>query len=184
MKLRTLRPRRHCIPARRACGSDGNDARARSHPRPRWPRPHGDGDGHQRMAAPGDIVAVASWQPGLLDAGRRGHGGRPGGDAAGRRARSRCSRRRTTRSPRCPPAWWTSCCSPRTRTCSTKILTYHVVAGTVMAADVKAGDVPTVEGSTITVAVDGATVTLERLGQGGRHRCRRVERRDPRHRLR
>ena len=48
----------------------------------------------------------------------------------------------------------------------TKVLTYHVVAGMVMAADVKPGDVPSVEGSNITVTVvDGkvmvndATVT-------------------------
>ena len=40
------------------------------------------------------------------------------------------------------------------------VLTYHVVAGKVMAADVKAGDVPSVEGSNITVAVDGGKVTL------------------------
>jgi len=41
-----------------------------------------------------------------------------------------------------------------------KILTYHVVAGKVMAADVKAGDVKSVEGSPITVGIDGSTVTL------------------------
>jgi uncharacterized surface protein with fasciclin (FAS1) repeats len=35
----------------------------------------------------------------------------------------------------------------------TKVLTYHVVSGKVMAADVKAGMVPTVEGSSITVSV-------------------------------
>jgi len=45
------------------------------------------------------------------------------------------------------------------------ILTYHVVAGKVMAADIVAGDVPTVEGSTVTldtmsgVKVNNATVT-------------------------
>jgi uncharacterized surface protein with fasciclin (FAS1) repeats len=45
------------------------------------------------------------------------------------------------------------------------ILTYHVVVGKVMAADVVAGDVPTVEGSTVTldtmsgVKVNDATVT-------------------------
>ena len=45
------------------------------------------------------------------------------------------------------------------------ILTYHVVAGKVMAADVVAGDVATVEGSNVTldtmsgVKVNGATVT-------------------------
>ena len=37
----------------------------------------------------------------------------------------------------------------------TSILTYHVVPGLVMSADVTAGDVATVEGSTITIATDG-----------------------------
>jgi uncharacterized surface protein with fasciclin (FAS1) repeats len=37
----------------------------------------------------------------------------------------------------------------------TSILTYHVVAGEVMAADVTAGDVETVEGSTIAITTDG-----------------------------
>ena len=46
-----------------------------------------------------------------------------------------------------------------------KILTYHVVSGAVLAADVTAGDVPTVEGQNITITTDmgvkvnGATVT-------------------------
>lgn len=37
----------------------------------------------------------------------------------------------------------------------TAILTYHVVAGQVMSTDVTAGDVPTVEGSTIAITTDG-----------------------------
>ena len=47
----------------------------------------------------------------------------------------------------------------------TKVLTYHVVAGKVMAKDVKAGKVKTVQGSELTIAtaggvtVDGAKVT-------------------------
>ncbi|MEY4175403.1 MAG: hypothetical protein RI900_2568 [Actinomycetota bacterium] len=49
---------------------------------------------------------------------------------------------------------------PENKEVLTKILTYHVVAGMVMAADVKAGDVPSVEGSNITIAVEGGTVTL------------------------
>ena len=36
-----------------------------------------------------------------------------------------------------------------------KILTYHVVPGKVMAADVTAGDVATVEGQTVALATDG-----------------------------
>ncbi len=37
----------------------------------------------------------------------------------------------------------------------TKILTYHVVAGKVMAADVKAGHVKTVQGSDLAMATEG-----------------------------
>jgi len=54
---------------------------------------------------------------------------------------------------------------PANKATLTKILTYHVVPGKVMAADVKAGDVATVEGSKITLAttggvtVNGAKVT-------------------------
>jgi uncharacterized surface protein with fasciclin (FAS1) repeats len=41
----------------------------------------------------------------------------------------------------------------------TSILTYHVVSGKVMSTDVMAGDVPTVEGSTITLGTtDGVQV--------------------------
>jgi uncharacterized surface protein with fasciclin (FAS1) repeats len=36
-----------------------------------------------------------------------------------------------------------------------KVLTYHVVAGKVMAADVKAGKVKTVEGQSLTVSTEG-----------------------------
>ena len=49
---------------------------------------------------------------------------------------------------------------PENKDTLVKILTYHVVSGKVMAADVKAGDVPSVEGSPITVTVDGGTVKL------------------------
>jgi len=44
---------------------------------------------------------------------------------------------------------------PENKAVLAQILTYHVVAGKVMAADVTAGDVPSVEGSNITVTVDG-----------------------------
>ena len=49
---------------------------------------------------------------------------------------------------------------PENKDVLTQILTYHVVAGQVMAADVAAGEVATVEGSPITVAVEGGAVTL------------------------
>ena len=49
---------------------------------------------------------------------------------------------------------------PENKETLVKILTYHVVSGKVMAADVAAGDVPSVEGSNITVTVDAGTVTL------------------------
>lgn len=44
---------------------------------------------------------------------------------------------------------------PENKETLAKILTYHVVAGNVMAADVKAGDVATVEGQNIAIATDG-----------------------------
>lgn len=49
---------------------------------------------------------------------------------------------------------------PENKETLAKILTYHVVAGKVMAADVAAGDVDSVEGSPITISVDGSTVKL------------------------
>jgi uncharacterized surface protein with fasciclin (FAS1) repeats len=42
----------------------------------------------------------------------------------------------------------------------TAILTYHVVAGEVMAADVKPGEVTTVNGATFEVAAEDGTVTI------------------------
>lgn len=55
---------------------------------------------------------------------------------------------------------------PENKDVLTQILTYHVVSGAVMAADVVAGDVPSVEGSNIAVTtndggvqVNGANVT-------------------------
>ena len=54
---------------------------------------------------------------------------------------------------------------PENKATLVKILTYHVVSGTVLADDVTAGDVPTVEGQNITITTDmgvkvnGATVT-------------------------
>jgi uncharacterized surface protein with fasciclin (FAS1) repeats len=50
---------------------------------------------------------------------------------------------------------------PENKEALTSILTYHVVSGEVMAADVTAGDVPTVEGSTIAVTTDGGVKVNE-----------------------
>lgn len=44
----------------------------------------------------------------------------------------------------------------------TKILTYHVVAGKVMAADVKPGKVKTVEGDSLTVSASGGKVMVDK----------------------
>ena len=44
----------------------------------------------------------------------------------------------------------------------TKVLTYHVVPGKVMAADVKAGNVKTVQGSNVKVSVKGGKVMLDK----------------------
>jgi len=43
----------------------------------------------------------------------------------------------------------------------TKVLTYHVVPGKVMAKDVKAGPVDTVEGSALSVSVQGGKVAVD-----------------------
>jgi uncharacterized surface protein with fasciclin (FAS1) repeats len=43
----------------------------------------------------------------------------------------------------------------------TKVLTYHVVPGKVMAADVKPGRVKTVQGSELTIAVAGGAVMVD-----------------------
>ncbi len=43
----------------------------------------------------------------------------------------------------------------------TAVLTYHVVPGKVMAADVSPGDVKTVNGASATIAVDDGTVTID-----------------------
>ncbi|MCU0262054.1 MAG: fasciclin domain-containing protein [Candidatus Nanopelagicales bacterium] len=50
---------------------------------------------------------------------------------------------------------------PENKAALTSILTYHVVSGEVMAADVTAGDVPTVEGSTIAITTDGGVKVNE-----------------------
>jgi uncharacterized surface protein with fasciclin (FAS1) repeats len=44
----------------------------------------------------------------------------------------------------------------------TKILTYHVVASKVMAADVKPGAIKTVQGSNMTVSMDGGNVMVDK----------------------
>ena len=44
----------------------------------------------------------------------------------------------------------------------TKVLTYHVVPGKVMAASVKPGAVKTVEGSNLTVSAQGGTVKVDK----------------------
>jgi len=49
---------------------------------------------------------------------------------------------------------------PANKAVLAQILTYHVVAGKVMAADVTAGDVPSVEGSNITISVADGKVML------------------------
>jgi uncharacterized surface protein with fasciclin (FAS1) repeats len=49
---------------------------------------------------------------------------------------------------------------PENKDTLVKILTYHVVPSKVMAADVKPGDVTSVEGSPITISVEGSTVKL------------------------
>jgi uncharacterized surface protein with fasciclin (FAS1) repeats len=47
---------------------------------------------------------------------------------------------------------------PENKEVLAQILKYHVVAGKVMAADVAAGDVETLEGSTFTIATEGGVM--------------------------
>ena len=49
---------------------------------------------------------------------------------------------------------------PENKEVLTQILTYHVVEGEVMSADIEPGDVPTVEGEDLTIAVTDGTVTV------------------------
>ena len=44
----------------------------------------------------------------------------------------------------------------------TKVLTYHVVAGRIMAADVKAGSAKTVEGDNLTISTDNGGVQVDK----------------------
>ena len=58
-----------------------------------------------------------------------------------------------------PPGVLDALLLPENKDTLTKILTYHVVPGQVLAADVTDGDVATVEGQTVTLStVDGVTV--------------------------
>jgi uncharacterized surface protein with fasciclin (FAS1) repeats len=58
-----------------------------------------------------------------------------------------------------PPGVLDALLLPENKETLAKILTYHVVPGTVMAADVKDGEVATVEGQTVTLSTaDGVTV--------------------------
>ena len=52
---------------------------------------------------------------------------------------------------------------PENKELLTSILTYHVVSGEVMAADVTAGDVPTVEGSSIELTTEDGGVQVNGL---------------------
>ncbi len=59
-----------------------------------------------------------------------------------------------------PPELIEALLLPENQEVLAQILTYHVVAGEVLSTDIAAGDVETVEGSTIAVGVDGGTVTV------------------------
>ena len=66
-----------------------------------------------------------------------------------------------------PAATLESLLKPANKQQLADILTYHVVPGTVMAADVKSGSVTTVNGADFNVAVDSGNVILTD-GQGGK----------------
>lgn len=65
-----------------------------------------------------------------------------------------------------PPGVLDALLLPENKDALVKILTYHVVPGTVLAADVTDGDVATVEGQTVTLSTaDGVTVNGARVVQ-------------------
>jgi len=66
-----------------------------------------------------------------------------------------------------PAATLQSLLEPANQETLTKILTYHVVAAEVMAADVEPGEVVTVEGQPFTIEVEGTDVFIVD-GKGGR----------------
>ncbi len=59
-----------------------------------------------------------------------------------------------------PKATLESLLKPENKAKLQKVLTYHVVSGTVMAKDVKPGSVKTVQGSPVTVKVQGGKVMI------------------------
>ncbi|MBM0741854.1 fasciclin domain-containing protein [Phormidium sp. CLA17] len=59
-----------------------------------------------------------------------------------------------------PKATLESLLKPENKAKLQKVLTYHVVPGTVLAKDVKAGSVKTVQGSPVTVKVQGGKVMV------------------------
>ncbi len=71
---------------------------------------------------------------------------------------------------------------PENKDALTSILTYHVVSGKVMAADVTAGDVP--DGRGLDHRDHHRRWREGQRRQRDRDRCRRLQRRDPRHRRR
>jgi uncharacterized surface protein with fasciclin (FAS1) repeats len=66
-----------------------------------------------------------------------------------------------------PPETLQSLLEPANQETLTKILTYHVLAAEVMAADVEPGEVETVEGQSFTIEVEGDDVFIVD-GQGNR----------------
>ena len=129
-----------------------------------------------------DIVdtAVAAGSFKTLAAALEGR--RPGRRRSRARDRSRCSRRPTRRSPSCPPARVETLLKPENKAKLTRILTYHVVAGKVMAADVaKLTSAKAVSGDTLTIAA-ARRRRDDRQGQGREGRHRRQQRRHPRDR--
>jgi uncharacterized surface protein with fasciclin (FAS1) repeats len=65
-----------------------------------------------------------------------------------------------------PPGVLDALLLPENKELLTKILTYHVVSGQVMAADVTDGDVATVEGQNVTISTaDGVTINGAKVTQ-------------------
>ena len=130
-------------------------------------RQGGDGDGRRRADVPVQEHRRERRQlEGSHDAGRRREGRRPGRHAVRARARSRCSRRPTTRSRKLPAGTVDTLLKPENKATLTKVLTYHVVPGRLLRKRPDGGDeggggkamLKTVEGEELTVDVKDGTI--------------------------
>jgi uncharacterized surface protein with fasciclin (FAS1) repeats len=137
-----------------ACGDDGNDDEAADTTAPAAATTEAMTEGTEAMEEPGDIVAVASSTEGFSTLVAAV-------EAAGLVETLQGEGPFTVFAPTdeafaaLPEGVLDALLLPENQETLVKILTYHVVPGEVLAADVTAGEVTTVEGQPITVTTDG-----------------------------